>query len=191
MDQLSLTWDDFKETRKQIEVVRFINALGYKRSQKQFSVDVSKGIVKTNEKGLFTRRMVHQYCKRHLIGGKNDDGTNPEGYEAQKLRLQVEKLERENEEGQFKFDVLMGRYIPRNEMFLHLAARAAVLDAGVEQFFRAKSQDFISLVDGDQSKGPDFIEALIAGWKDLLDSFAHSEEMEVMFTGEEIASDDA
>lgn len=191
MEQQALTWDDFKETRKQIDVVRFINALGYKRSQKQFSVDVGKGIVKTNEKGLFTRRMVHQYCKRHLIGGKHDDGANPEGYEAQKLRLQVEKLERENEEGQFKFDVLKGRYIPRNEMFLHLAARASILDAGVEQFFRAKSQDFISLVGGDQSKGPDFIDAMIAGWKDLLDSYAHSEEMEVMFTGEEIASDDA
>lgn len=191
MDEQSLTWEDFKETRKQIEVVRFINALGYKRSQKQFSVDVSKGIVKANKDGLFTRRMVHQYCKRHLIGGKNDDGANPEGYEAQKLRLQVEKLERENEEGQFKFDVLMGRYIPRNEMFLHLAARAAVLDAGVEQFFRAKSQDFIAMVAGDQSKGPDFIEAMVAGWKDLLDTYANSEEMEVMFTGEEIATDDA
>ena len=190
MDQQALTWDDFKETKKQIDVIRFINALGYRRSQKQFSVDVSKGIVKVNEKGLFTRRMVHQYCKRHLIGGKNDDGNNPEGYEAQKLRLQVEKLERENEEGKFKFDVLMGRYIPRDEMFLHLAARAAVLESGVEQFFRAKSQDLIALVGGDQSKGPDFIEALIAGWKDLLDTYAHSEEMEVMFTGEEITNDE-
>lgn len=189
MDRQALTWEDFVETRKQIDVVRFINALGYKRSTKQFSIDVSKGIVKVNDRGLFTRRMVHQYCKRHLVGGKNDDGANPEGYEAQKLRLQVEKLERENDEGKFKFDVLMGRYIPRNEMFLHLAGRAAVLDAGVEQFFRAKSQDFISLVSGDQSKGPDFIDALISGWKDLLDTYANSEEMEVLFTGEEVRVD--
>lgn len=183
MENDALTWDDYQETKKQADVVRFINALGYKRSTKQFSVDVGKGIVKVNDKGVFTRRQVHQYCKRHLLRGRNVEGT-PEGYEAQKLRLQVEKLERENEEGQFKFDVLMGRYIPRNEMFLHLAGRAAVLDAGVEQFFRAKSQDFIALVGGDQSKGPDFIEALIAGWKDLLDTYAHSEELDVLFSGE-------
>ena len=105
---------------------------------------------------------------------------------AKRISILKEKLERENEEGQFKFNVLKGRYIPRSEMFLHLAGRAAVLDAGVEQFFRAKSQDFIALVNGDQSKGPDFIEALIAGWKDLLDSYANSEEMDIMFSGEVI-----
>lgn len=179
------SWDDFKETRKQVDVVRFINALGYKRSAAMFSIDVGKGLVKVNENGVFTRRQVHQYCKNHLLKGGNAEGT-VEGYEAQKLKLQVEKLERENEEGQFKFNVLKGRYIPRSEMFLHLAGRAAVLDAGVEQFFRAKSQDFIALVNGDQSKGPDFIEALIAGWKDLLDSYANSEEMDIMFSGEVI-----
>lgn len=188
----ALTWDDFQETRKQIDVVRFLTSLGYKRSTKQFSVDVSKGLVKQNERGLFTRRQVHQYVKRFIVksgGGGEDDGT-PEGYEAQKLRLQVEKLERENEEGAFKFAVLRGRYIPRNEMHLNLAARAAVLDAGVEQFMRAKASEMIAMVAGDQGKAPDFIDVFVAGWKNLLDSYANGAELEVVFTGEVIVDDE-
>lgn len=178
----SSSWDSFQETRKQIDVVKFLNSLGYKRSTKQFSIDVKKGLVKINERGLFTRRQIHQYAKRFLTSGANFDNT-PEGYESRKLQEQVKKLERENAEGEFKFSVFKGRYIPRQEMYLQLAGRAAVLDAGFEQFIRSKAGEFIASVSGDQSKSPDFIDQFIDGWKVLLNTYANSQDLEVVFKG--------
>lgn len=179
-------WDSYVETGKQVDVVRFLVSLGYQRSGKQFSEDHKAGLIKKNEKGVFTRRAVHQYANRFLIHGANAD-KNPVVGEARKLQLQCEKLERENEEGSFKFAVLKGRYIPRQDMYLQLAGRAAVLDAGVEQFIRAKASELVAMVDGDQGKLPDFVDSFVNGWKDLLNTYANSQELEVFFRGEEVA----
>jgi len=185
MEENTNTWENYQETKKQVDVIRFLNSLGYKRSTKQFSIDVNKGLIKPNERGLFTRRNVHQYAKRFLITGDKIEGT-PEGYESQKLRLQVEKLERENEEGAFKFGVLKGKYIPRQEMYLHLAGRAAVLDSALEQMVRAKASELITLVSGSHAKIPDFVDIFLSDWKNLINNYANSDELEVIFTGEVI-----
>lgn len=180
------SWDDYMETGKQVDVVRFLVSLGYQRSGKQFSEDHKAGLIKKNEKGVFTRRAVHQYANRFLIHGANSD-KNPVVGEARKLQLQCEKLERENEEGSFKFAVLKGRYIPRRDLYLQLAGRAAVLDAGVEQFIRAKASELVAVVSGDHGKLPDFVDVFVNGWKDLLNSYANAQDLEVHFRGEEVA----
>lgn len=181
----SITWDDFKDTKKQVDVVRFLTKLGYQRSTKQFSQDHNKGLIKKNEQGLFTRRAVHQYANRFLVNGPNAD-LSPSASESRKIELQCIKLERENEEGAFKFAVQRGRYIPRQELYIQLAGRVAVLDAGTEQLIRSKASELIALVGGDQSKAPDFIDLFLSKWKGLLNDYANADDLEVVFKGEEI-----
>jgi len=189
MDEIPTGWNAFTETSRQSAVLKFLNGLGYQRSAKQFSVDHKKGLIKKDDRGLFTRRACHQYAKKFLTSG-SDTESNPEGFEARKLKAQAEKYERENEEGRFKFGVLKGRYIPRQEMYLHLAGRAAVLDAGLEQTIRAKGGEWIALVSGDATKISDLVEAVLAEWKTLINNYANSDDMEVLFTGEVVADED-
>ena len=69
------------------------------------------------------------------------------GLQAKKLALEISKLEEEYQERRFKNDIQEGKYLPRDQVYMELAGRAAVFEAGLKQALATRAADLLEALD--------------------------------------------
>lgn len=171
----------FTDSSKKADVLRALNSAGFKITRRTFYRDCEKGKLSPNEDGLYTKRLVKAYAQKYILPPA---APGTEALEAKKIRLQIQKLEQENEQNAFKFAKERGRYIKRDQISHEMAARGVVLDSGTVQMFRAKAREWCVLVGGDPERAPELVEAMITGWNCLLNEYSRIQAFTVIFETE-------
>ena len=80
--------------------------------------------------------------------------------------------------------VKKGKFVPKEQVHLELAARAVALASNVKTAFEARNLDLVATVDGNPRKGAALIEALEGIFDEAFNEYSREMEFEVTFTAE-------
>ena len=185
-----MEWAEFHDSKNKRDVLRQLQDLGYDLTERTFYRHCAVGKCRTGKGGLYTRRTVKQYIESEGIAQNgvdpaDDDGPNTQ-LSIEKQRLENEKLKWHNKTAQLEYQKKAGKLIEREALAMELAARVVVLDTGFNQTIEMEAAAIIALVGGDQTRMPEFIETIRNIWNALLNSYATTDEFEVLFAEEEI-----
>jgi len=89
-----------------------------------------------------------------------------------------------------KLQMIVGKLIDREALYLELAARAVTIDNGFRQKIEMTVPELIAIVKGDASRQVEFLDMLMQAWDELLNSYATTAEFEVLFDEEDDISID-
>lgn len=166
-----------------IKVAEWLRGQGYKVSQRKVYQDVEKGMLVPMPGGWFTEAAVTQYAKlANLKRPAAAGASHSKVVEALKLeeyriaQLKREALQRAAEREK-------GNYIKRSDHYRNAAARAAVLDQGMQNFIRARVPDMISMVGGDQAKAMVAIDFMMNAWFELLTEYRDLKNVQFIVEG--------
>ena len=162
-------------------MTKWLQENGWKVSKSTVYNRIGRAKLLPREDGLFYLKDVKKYARTFLKRADTGMRLQDEQDELQrrKTRLEVEKLEEEVARAKHKRAVEEGAYIPRDQLEIELASRAAVLDAGISHFFQSEAGAWIQLVGGDQRKLPELISILMTAKDDLMNQYARAKEFVV------------
>ncbi|WP_143005456.1 hypothetical protein [Desulforhopalus singaporensis] len=131
--------------------------------------------------------MVRKYAEKYLI--HKAAGTTLEGAEeslaVQKTQREIKRIETQEAHERFKLDLLRGKYLKKSDVYAEWAARAVVIDRGLEYMIEANLAKMIVMVGGDQQKAPQLLEYLIEQKNIQMNEFANMENFRVVMELEE------
>ncbi|MFA7346889.1 MAG: hypothetical protein WCZ86_03920 [Desulfurivibrionaceae bacterium] len=171
----------------QQEVLAYlVKSGGYKIGKSALSNHVRERRL-TKKKGVFSRKDVDSYAL-HLQSaatGQAEADKKTTELQNRKLTAEICRTEEQALKAKIEREALEGKYILRANLELELASRAVVFDAGLRAMIQGQVPAWIELVEGDQAKTPDMIEAMIVSVGRLLSDYASTSRFQVVFKGEE------
>ena len=185
-------WAEFTDGKSKADILRQLQDLGYEITQRTFYRHCAQGRCRTGKGGLFTRRLVNAYVEaegliRHGADPEDTEGPNS-ALSVEKQRLENEKLRINNQTADLEFRKKAGLLIEREALYLELSARVVALDNGCRQAVEIEAPALIAALGGDMVRQPEFTDLLQGIWNALLNSFATTEEFEVLFENEAITN---
>ena len=159
---------------------------GWKISRAGLYKHHREGKIRQRTDGMYHLKDVAKYARTFLK--RKDTGKRlqdeQDDLQRKKTRLEVEKLETEVARAKHKQEVEQGAYIPRDQLEIELASRAAVLDAGLSHFFQSEAGSWINLVGGDRRKLPELVSVLMATKDGFMNQYARAKEFTVEIMGD-------
>ena len=189
-------WAEFLDSKKKADILRQLHDLGYDLTQRTFYRHCAQGKCRVGKSGLYTRRQVKSYVEAEgivrLTAEIEDETEAPSSaLSVEKQILENEKLRLHNESAAMNNRKQAGLLIEREALYLELAARVVALDNGFRQMVEVNCPAMITAMNGDMGRQPEFSDLLLTYWNDLLNSFATTEEFEVLFQAEQDQGDTA
>jgi hypothetical protein len=186
-------WVEFTESKNKAEILRQLQDLGYEITQRTFYRHCAQGKCRKAENGLYTRRLVKAYVNSPegpaRTGGDRDDQDGPNDVlSIEKYRQEILKIKNHNRMADLEYKKKEGLLIEREALYLELAARVVTLDNGFMQSLEMQAPEIIAAIGGDISRTPEFIAVVTAFWHELLNTYATTDEFEVLFEDAESES---
>lgn len=169
--------------KNRLEVTKYLQGEGWQVSKSTLYNRIGKAKLLPREDGLFHLKDINKYARVFLKRKDTGKRVQDEQDELQrkKTKLEIEKLSVEVDRAKHKKEVEEGAYIPRDQLEIELASRAAVLDAGLAHFFQSDAGNWINMVGGDQRKLPELINVLMAAKDGFMNQYARTTEFVVEF----------
>lgn len=160
-------------------VLAYVQDAGRKLGQTKFFEDVKRGRLKKQADGSFRRRDVDRYMTS-LPLRETPDGVVERAAERQRKKEEAEirKLRADADLRELELSVRRGKYIPREEVYCELAARALVLSSGLRTAFEARALELVETAGGDPRKAAALTRALEQLVDEALNDYAR--EMEIV-----------
>ncbi len=169
-----------------LAVTSYLKEHGWQVSKSTLYSRTGKAKLIPREDGLFGLKDVNKYASLFLK--RQDTGQRvQEQLDAQqrnKMRLEIEKLEEEVARSRHKRKVEEGLYIPRDQIELELAGRAAVLDAGLTHLFQSQAGVLIEVSGGDPRKTAEVVHRLTDAKDRFLNQYAAAIDFTVEIVGD-------
>ena len=168
------------------EALRYITEdLGRKCGKTKLFEDIKTARLKKQADGSFKLRDVERYAASLPMAGTPDTvaekaADRQRRKEEADIRRAVAAADRE----EFDLAVKKGKFVPREQVHLELAARAVSLASGIKTAFEARSLDFVAAADGNPKKAASLVELLEAVFDEALNEYSREIEFDVAFTGE-------
>lgn len=167
------------EFKSLLAVVEHLSAAGFKVSKSKIYRDQGKGMIRVNPDGTVPETEVRAYAATlERVGGDISDLSD---IHAKKTAREVESLEIKIAKQKYELEKDQGKYLPRADFELELAARAVIFETGLKHRIRSKVSEWIALVGGKADKGPDLLESMEAEIEAELSSYATTKTFQVLF----------
>ena len=188
-------WKQYFTDKEQVPGDRFLSSLfdamtwlqklGYKISKSKIYRDKDKGLIFVWPDGRVYKADAELYARKHLVLEKSPDledleTKDLEELQRKKLQAEVERLKKQISKYELEITKEQKKYILKADFNKEMARRKLVLEQNFTHFFRSQSPDLIDLVDGNQKKIQDFIDALIEKLHQELNEFASTEKYHVV-----------
>lgn len=164
--------------RNVLAVLKYLNETGFKVGRDKIYGDAKSGLLRVqNDKSVLgvDVTLYSATLKRVL----DDDGDVIEDQKI-KTRKEIEKLDLQNEKLQFELDKERGKFLPKKNFAMEVAARAVVLDTGVRHMFQVNVSEYIAMVGGDPIKANLLLERMNHDFDRTMNSFATMDTFQVM-----------
>ena len=163
------------------EVLRHLDAQGWKVSKSSLYAHKKDGRLRPNDDGDFVVKDVDKYARRWL---ERKDGGNVPNDELDEVKLRKERAAAAREEAQARTALVKaaaaeGRFVLRDQVEHHLAARAAIFKSDGVNWIQSNAGAIIEAVDGDASKTPDLVETMLKALEAWLDRYSQPVDFEV------------
>lgn len=172
--------------KSKIAVHRWLEENGWQISKSQFYDHCKDGLLRPVKsganKGRYTLAAVEKYARMHCrqlaTGQKENDRLAAKQEEKLDLELQRERNRVAREE--FELERVRGRYVARAEFDLAITGRAVAFMAHINHTIQSEVQDWIALVEGDQTRAPELVDAIAKAIEQRMGDFAADAEFEVI-----------
>ena len=169
---------EFKNLR---EVSDYLRKEGWQVSQSTVYKHGNDGKIRPDVGTAYSYNAVKRYASRYLIRAETKLKINDEELQRKKTIAEVARITEQAKLAQIKRMAEVGKYILRSDLFLEMAARAAILEAGLKYMINSRAADWIEAVDGDQKKVGDLIRIMENSLNRGLNEFASITEFQVVF----------
>ena len=175
-------------------VLEYLNKNGYSISQGKLYGDVKKGLLKVQADKSVLKSSVEAYIDNPASGlvRYEDLEQSEEDKERSKLKseLEIRMLERKDKLEEFEYNKKTGKFLPKDDFEMELAARAAVLDSGLTYWLRSNVAEWIQICGGSQDKRSELLQLMLDGKDQRLNEFATTDRYQVMFIDAEDDSEE-
>ena len=175
-------WDGVTELKNALEVAEYLKASGWKVSKSSVYGHVKQGKLRPDPKtGTFEVKNVDRYAASYLVREAVREKDKAEDLQQKKLKWEIARLEEQTRREQLKRMTEEGKLIPRDQVELELAARAAILDTMRRNSIISRASERVALVGGDPGKIQDLIQYEMDIHAEEMTQFASTKEYQVLF----------
>lgn len=170
-------------------VLEYLKTEGWKTTKTSLYRHQSEGKFRPQKDGTYREKDIDKYAKTWLKQQSTGKKVSEQLDELQrKIRVQeLQNQELEYERKKFLHERDLGKFIPREQLELELAARAGVLDAGLKHWIQSRAADWIRAANGDTKKVGDMINMMSGDLDEYINSYASTKEYQVIIDGKEEA----
>ena len=159
-----------------------ISESGRKLGKSKFFEDIKRGLLRRQADGGFRLRDLERYMASLPLAGTQDGiAERAQDRQRRKEEAEIRKIEACAKREEFDLAVKMGRYIPREQVHLELAARAVALSLGLKTALEARGLEIISAIDGNPKKSLPLQELLESILDEALNEYSREMEFELEF----------
>lgn len=158
-----------------------LQADGWKIKKTKMYQDAKSGLLRVQPDGSVLRADLDSYVLRAGLErtAEADTGGKIERGQAEKLRLENDKLRAQVEKLTWELDRDRGRYLLKDDVRTECALKIAALEAGLKHWMRTGAADLVYAVGGDAAKARVLINLYEARVDELLDEMGRLEELGV------------
>jgi hypothetical protein len=160
---------DQRVFRHRIEALQHLQAQGYKIKKSKLYDDAKAGFLRMQPDGTVTEKDLERYVKRVGLEKPAEIADAQAGdLQAKKLALEISKLEEEYREKRRKNDILDGKFMPREKVYMEIAGRAVVFEAGLKHAIDTRAAELLEALDAIAEKNRRLV--MIRRWfREILD----------------------
>lgn len=160
---------DQRVFRHRIEALQHLQAQGYKIKKSKLYDDAKAGFLRMQPDGTVTEKDLERYVKRVGLEKPAEIADAQAGdLQAKKLALEISKLEEEYREKRRKNDILDGKFMPREKVYMEIAGRAVVFEAGLKHALDTRAAELLEALDAIAEKNRRLV--MIRRWfREILD----------------------
>lgn len=179
---------DQREFKTLLEVTEWLDGEGWKISKSALHRHHRSGRLRPDENGCYPRAAVEKYAISWL-----KKKTDAEKVKAEKL-AEEERKERIGYQAalrkkmELQHAILDGRYVLKDQVYLELASRAAVLDSGIKAVIQLRAEEWLAAAGGDPAKIANLIRAVLHDMEELVNNFSTTRQFHVLFKHEDADS---
>lgn len=163
-------------------VLAYVNENGRKLGKTKLYSDIGLGRLKKQPDGTFKQRDVDRYMASLPMSGTPDAvAEKAADRQRRKEEADIRKAVAAAEREEFDLAVKKGKFVPKEQVHLELAARAVALASNIKTAFEARNLDLVATVDGNPRKGAALIEALEGIFDEAFNEYSRELEFEVTF----------
>jgi hypothetical protein len=174
-------------------IMALVNAMqqrGYKLKKTKAYGDAKRGLLRVQDDGTITATDAKAYELTLSLG--RDLKTSVEVLEAveTKTELEAEKIRLQNEKLRWEMERDQGKWVLRESFEMELATRAAYLEMGIRNFFETKAASWIGLVGGKVNKAHLMINEFEREFDALINSYYDMRRFNVNFVIGDLSAED-
>lgn len=168
------------------EALTYIEENGRKVGKTKLYEDINIGRLKKQADGTFKQRDIDRYMVSLPMMGTSDAvAERAADRQKRKEEQEIRRIKAIADKEEFNLAVQKGKYIPKEQVHLELAARAMTLSAGLKTAFEAQGLETIYLVEGNPKKILTLVERLENILDEALNEYSREMEFTVQFTLEQ------
>jgi len=189
--ELEINEADSEKFKTLFEVLDYLADSGWKATKTSLYRHQKEGKILPQADGTYLLKDVDKYAKAwlpQLSTGKRLREKTDE-MQRKKLDLEIKNLEIEQRRKALALDKEQGKYIPREQMELEMAARAGVLEAGLKHLVQSRAAEWIRAVGGDMKKVGDLINTMNNDLDEHINSYASQIEYQVVIEADRDAEE--
>lgn len=165
-----------------IAVHRWLEDNGWQIARSQFYAHCKDGLLRPGKDGKYHLKAVEKYATLHVKKAETGQKVNTfeEQLRERQLKAKAEKEEIDLQLSRMDLEKRQGKVIPREEHELAIVSRAVAFMAHLNHTVQSEVQNWIELVDGDQQKAPQLVEAISREIEQRMGDFAIDAEFDVI-----------
>ena len=171
--------------KSRLAAVGWLQRQGYKVNKTKLYSDCKKGLLRVQDDGSILVRDLVEYISRANLNQLSNETRPTQELDELSLQERSSKAEREywqSRREKLRYEREIGRYIPREDVELELASRAALFERILRRRIRERAIDWIELVGGDTKKNQELIADMFKELDAALNEYANTDHFQVLFT---------
>ena len=171
------------------DVLAYLKDAGRKVGQTKLFDDINKGRLRRQTDGSFKLRDVDRYAASLKMAGTSDSvAAQAADRQRRREEADIRRTEAAARREEFRLNVEMGKFVPREQVHLDLAARAVTLASGLKTAFEAQALELVEVAGGNPHKAATLVERLEALLDEALNEYSREMVFEVTFVND-VAAD--
>jgi hypothetical protein len=163
-------------------VLDYVAENGRKLGKTKLFEDIKRGRLKKQTDGSYRLRDVDRYLASLPMSGTADIvAEKAADRQRRREEEEIRRIKATADKEEFDLAVKKGRYIPKEQVYLELAARAVTLSSGIKTAFESRNLELIAAVGGNPQKGLALTELLESILDEALNEYSREMDFEVTF----------
>lgn len=168
--------------KSRIAVHRWLEDNGWQISRSQLYAHCKDGLLRPAKDGKYRLKAVEKYATIHVKKAETGQKVNDleEQIRQQKLEISLEREVTALDRERFEQQKRQGKFVARDDFEMAIVARAVTFMAHLNHSVQSSVPDWIDIVEGDQLRAPELVDAIIKTIEQRMGDFAVDAEFDVI-----------